>query len=83
MASSALADTYPDCAKFDDPLAYNRCLASHGPVAGHARAIAPPGEGDEGMRAAQSSSPFHRARNGRMSMTITVEPAKPLRSPEK
>ena len=32
-ASAARAEDDPACAKYQDPLAYNACLASHGPKA--------------------------------------------------
>ena len=33
LTHAARADDDPACAKFEDPLAYNACLASHGPKA--------------------------------------------------
>jgi hypothetical protein len=77
-AASALAETYPDCEKFEDAFAYNRCLASHGPVAGQAHTVAAP-DGVRAIRGAQGSDAIHRIHTGRMSMTINVEPEKPLR----
>ena|ERR1700753_1959053 len=38
LVSAGHAETYPDCEKYDAPLAYNQCLASHGPSAAHALA---------------------------------------------
>jgi hypothetical protein len=33
LTGAARAEDNPACARFDDPLAYNACLASHGPKA--------------------------------------------------
>jgi hypothetical protein len=70
LSSSALAETsYPDCEKFDEPLAYNQCLASHGPSA--ARAMGAPATEAGDTHRPQA---FHalRRRGGRMSATFTV-----------
>jgi len=41
IAAPAGAQNYAACAKIDDPLAYNACLARQGPPAHATRAIAP------------------------------------------
>ena len=79
LASPARAEDYPACAKIENPLAYNQCLAAHGPPAHATRAITPP-EGADGPRAGwaahghapRSEVQFSRARNGRMVMEFTV-----------
>ena len=78
LLASARAETFSDCAKIEDALAYNRCLASHGPAAGQTRVTAAPSGAEGGMQRMQGAYPVHRDRNGRMSATITVEPRKPL-----
>jgi hypothetical protein len=79
LVSPARAEDYPACAKIENPLAYNECLAAHGPPAHATRAIAPPegGDGPRGGWAAHGHAPraevqFSRARNGRMVMEFTV-----------
>jgi hypothetical protein len=83
LVSTGHAETYPDCEKYEAPLAYNQCLASHGPSAAHALA-ARTEEGGEGVdvHAPQAARPVHsfhsfRARGGRMSATFTVQDAHP------
>ncbi|HLJ69871.1 MAG TPA: hypothetical protein VKU03_01050, partial [Roseiarcus sp.] len=61
----------PDCEKYKEPLAYNRCLASHGPSA--ARALA--ARASEG--AASEDHRFHsrsirHSHRGRMSATFVI-----------
>jgi hypothetical protein len=74
---AARTETFPDCAKIEDPFAYNRCLASHGPAAGEAHVVAAPEGVEPSAGRQQGAYGVRRARNGRMSATITVEPAKP------
>jgi hypothetical protein len=76
-AFAARAETPADCAKIEDAFAYNRCLAAHGPVAGQAHVLAVPEGVEPGAGRPQGAFPVRRGRNGRMSATITVEPAKP------
>jgi len=76
-ALASRAETFPDCAKIEEPLAYNRCLASHGPAAGQAHVVAAPEGVEPGAGRMQGAEGVRRTRNGRMSATITVEPAKP------
>jgi hypothetical protein len=85
----ASAEDYPACAKIENPLAYNQCLATQGPPAHGTRAIAPPEGADQPWRASQgtgvhgrvgSSLQFSRSRKGRMIAEFTVGPsATPLR----
>jgi hypothetical protein len=81
LVSTARGATYSDCEKFDEPLAYNNCLAEHGPSA--ARVLSAPGErvlsapGGKDMPEAQGGHMFRRARGGRMSATFTIEDAHP------
>jgi hypothetical protein len=42
IGAPARAKDNGSCAQFEAPLAYNACLASHGPRAGETRAIAAP-----------------------------------------
>jgi hypothetical protein len=74
LSSLARAQTYPDCEKYDEPLAYNQCLASHGPSALHAlAATSEEGVAAEvhGIQGVQRARPFHRA-HGRMSATFDI-----------
>jgi hypothetical protein len=78
LVSIGHAETYPDCEKYDAPLAYNQCLASHGPSAAHALA-ARSEEGDSAdvhaPGAVHAFRPFRRVQGGRMSATFTVQDA--------
>jgi hypothetical protein len=83
-AAPARADDYAACAKFDNPLAYNQCLAAHGPVAHETRATAPPPEGESGPRGGWSvrshggqSIQASRGRNGRMVLEFSIGAASP------
>lgn len=73
-ATPARGETYPDCEKFDQPLAYNRCLASHGPSASRALA-ATSEEGGEVMRRPQAYHPIRHVHRGRMSASFVIEDA--------
>ncbi len=87
-AGPASADDYPECAKIDNPFAYNQCLAKHGPPMHETRAIAPP-EGKEAPGGASGLSAggggtrvrttiqFSRARNGKMIAQFTIGAAPP------
>ena len=77
LAPAAHAGGYPDCEKFDEPLAYNQCLASHGPSANHALAAA---VGDTVVTAtggapAPAVHSLHRTAHGRMTATFVIEDA--------
>jgi hypothetical protein len=77
VMSASHAETYPDCEKYDEPLAYNQCLASHGPSAAHALAAkTEEGQGVE-QRPSQAGRWVHPAHGGRMSATFSIEDARP------
>ena len=81
LSSLARAQTYPDCEKYDEPLAYNQCLASHGPSALHAlAATTDEGAAQEirGVQGIQRAQRFHRA-HGRMSATFQIEDSRQAR----
>jgi hypothetical protein len=78
FATAARGGTFPDCDKFDQPLAYNQCLASHGPPASRALAsTAATEEGGEVMRRPQAYHPLGRVHRGRMSASFVIEDAHP------
>jgi hypothetical protein len=95
-AAPAGAEDYPECAKIDNPFAYNQCLAKHGPPEHATRATAPP-EGQEGPRDTSGLSAggggarvrttvqFSRGRNGKMIGEFTIGAAPPpvARKPRK
>ena len=82
-AAPAGADDYPECARIDNPFAYNQCLAKHGPPTHATKAITPT-PGEEGPRDASGVSAggggtrvrtaiqFSRARNGKMVAEFTI-----------
>jgi hypothetical protein len=83
IGATASAEDYPECAKFDNPLAYNQCLAMHGPAAHGTKGMATPPEGQH--KSASSSwrslpgatAIITRTRSGKMIMEFSVnEPAK-------
>ena len=75
LPAAAQAGPYADCEKYQEPLAYNQCLASHGPSALHALAATPQEEGAgteiQGIRGLQSARPFRQS-HGRMSATFEI-----------
>jgi hypothetical protein len=84
LISIGHAETYPDCEKYESPLAYNQCLASHGPSAAHALAA----KTEEGVDSADFHAPSaaahpvhsfrsYRPRGGRMTATFTIQDAHP------
>ncbi len=87
-AAPAGAEDYPECAKIDNPFAYNQCLAKHGPPMHATKAIAAP-EGQEAPGGASGLSAggggtrvrttiqFSRARNGKMIAEFTIGAAPP------
>jgi hypothetical protein len=84
LISMGHAETYPDCEKYEAPLAYNQCLASHGPSAAHALAArTEEGDSPADVHAPQTAAhPLHsfrsfRARGGRMTATFTIQDARP------
>jgi hypothetical protein len=75
------ADDYPACAKIENPLAYNQCLANQGPPAHGTRSIAPPPDADAPKGAWRapaaagrtgSTIQVSRARNGRMIVEFSM-----------
>jgi len=44
LAAPAAAQRPDPCGRFEEPLAYNACLAEHGPRAAETRAASPDGE---------------------------------------
>jgi hypothetical protein len=75
------AEDYPACAKIENPLAYNQCLANQGPPAHATRGIAPPPDADGprgGWQAPAargrvgSEIQITRGRKGRMVMEFSV-----------
>lgn len=75
------ADDYPACAKIENPLAYNQCLANQGPPAHATRSIAPPPGADSPHGAWQapaargragSTMQISRTRNGRMVVEFSM-----------
>jgi hypothetical protein len=72
VAAAARSASFPDCDKLDEPLAYNRCLASHGPSA--TRAMAAPAVREAATTTGEEpSGPVHRAANGRMSASFSID----------
>ena len=68
----------PACAKFEEPLAYNACLAKLGPPAHSVRAIPEPegdGKADSGGRGHGEAAPS-RSRRGRARMEFDVRQSK-------
>jgi hypothetical protein len=81
-AGSASAEEYPECAKITGTLAYNQCLADHGPKA-HSGAVTPIGPGDipreavgrheiSGPGAGTGGELLIRRHNGRMSVEFDI-----------
>jgi hypothetical protein len=74
-AASVHAEDNPACAKFENPLEYNACLARQGPRAGATLAVpepdgaAPPPRGVRSMRAFAGPRPTR----GRVRMEFTIK----------
>jgi hypothetical protein len=78
----ALAQDDPACAKFQDPLAYNACLASHGPKATNLGASRGPVQSSGHAAPIQSArpaasrpvrgSPYATRRHGRVHMEFRL-----------
>jgi hypothetical protein len=83
LSSAVRAEDDPACAKFEDPMAYNACLASHGPRAGAVVAV-PDGGGAASHREAPAQghhaaptrhdpgAPVAERRRGRVHMEIRL-----------
>ena len=77
LGSLAQAETYPDCEKYDEPLAYNQCLASHGPSALHALAASTDDSAIteiHGLHGLSHAQPIRRS-HGRMSASFAITPS--------
>jgi hypothetical protein len=73
----ARAEDNPACAKFQEPLAYNACLARFGPRAHGVRAIASPdgdggGAGSDSAPADSAARPLVHQRRGRAHVEFDV-----------
>jgi hypothetical protein len=68
--SPAAAEDNPACAKFEDPLAYNACLARQGPIARAAPMRAAPGLHAPGRRAAGRIVATRGRKRGEMVFTV-------------
>src|SRR5579872_577517 len=76
LSAAARAETaYPDCEKYKEPLAYNRCLASHGPSAARAlaaRASEGAASEDHRFHGFQRGRSIRHSHRGRMSATFVI-----------
>ncbi len=76
LASGGPADAEdnPACAKFENPLEYNACLAKQGPRAGATLAVPEPAPAARAPRGVRSMRAFPRARptRGRVRMEFTI-----------
>jgi len=78
-AALAAPKNIDDCEKIKEPMAYNECLASFGPTAGHAGAAKSYGPASEsepraarkGRGAARFHAPALRGAHGRVRMEFT------------
>ncbi len=71
LPAMALAQDDPACARFEEPLAYNACLASHGPKANIGAA---PGGGAPRQTDPDSEEPQGRAREVGAGREAPAEP---------
>ncbi len=72
IGALARASDNPACAKFEDPLAYNACLAKLGPQA-HATQAAPEPAGEaSGPQRAHGGGEITRRKNGRVHMEFSI-----------
>jgi hypothetical protein len=63
LAAPAAAQRPDPCARFEEPLTYNACLAEHGPRAAATRPASPNEE---------ASGPVRRSRRGRQRLEFSV-----------
>jgi hypothetical protein len=68
VGAPARAEDNPACAKFEEPLAFNACLAKFGPRAHESKAIAAEAGGRRSARGGEIS----RARRGRVRLEFDV-----------
>jgi hypothetical protein len=78
IGSGARGQDSAACAKFEDPLAYNACLARGGPPAHATRAITPAEELSSGAHARSAMTVAH-GRRGRMVLELSVGEAPTVR----
>ena len=74
-AGRALAEDDPSCAQYQEPMAYNACLARHGPKANDARAhsgAAQPQRDRDMNRRPAAAGPAPSAIHGRVHMEFHV-----------
>jgi hypothetical protein len=77
----AWAEDNPACAKFEEPLAYNACLAKLGPKAGATLAVPEPAGAAPAIRAAPAARSVHSMHafaapprtKGRVRMEFTIK----------
>jgi len=74
-AASVHAEDNPACAKFENPLEYNACLARLGPRAGATLAVPEPGGAAPAARGVRSMRAFAGTRRtgGRVRMEFTIK----------
>ena len=82
IAAPAAADDYAACAKIENPLAYNACLAKQGPEWHGTRGVPMPADADapkgqaggawQGPGRVRSTMQFGRNRHGRMVVEFAI-----------
>jgi hypothetical protein len=72
IGAPAQAQDNPACAKFEEPLAYNACLARLGPRAAATRGVPEPDGGTRGARHARGGPEIVRTRKGRVRAEFTI-----------
>jgi len=82
LTEAPRAEDYAACAKIENPLAYNACLARQGPPVHGTRAIAPPADADRPYAARTSTGAAHQrpgsmtqvshGRHGRMVLEFSI-----------
>ena len=72
LGAQAQAEDNPACAKFEDPLAYNACLAKLGPQAHGARAAPEPVGEAGGAHRVHGGGVITRGKNGRVHMEFSI-----------
>ena len=72
LGARAHAQDNPACAKYEDPLAYNACLAKLGPQAHGARAAPEPAGETAGAHRPRGGGVATRGKTGRMHMEFSI-----------
>ncbi len=72
LLTSARAQDISPCARFQDPFAYNACLASHGPKAGAVGKVERESAGPADGKPRSSRAPVVLRRRGRVHMEFQV-----------